>query len=223
MMATSRYGGLSALSGVVFLALFAVGFGVSNLLASEPYPSPFDSLEAIEGFVRDNRPELRLLAFLYSLAAVALLGFTASVAAFVRRTGEEARALSALALGGAVLAVAFLLLSALASWLLARPMTSEEPALLRTVHDLVYLAGGPAHVLAFAPFLGAGSIAARKAGALPGWLTVLGFGAAGASLLSVTALLWEPSTFILPLGRVLAFAWIFAVSLVLYRRAGTDG
>ena len=35
---------------------------------------------------------------------------------------------------------------------------AESPPLLRTVHDLAYLAGGPAHVLAVAVFLGANSL-----------------------------------------------------------------
>jgi hypothetical protein len=114
-----------------------------------------------------------------------------------------------------MLSAAFLLLSALALWLLTRPAADEEPAVIRALHDLAYIAGGPAHIISFAPFVGASSIAALKTRTLPGWLGWLGIAAGALSLLSVTALLWEPAAYVLPLARVLSFAWIFFVSLVL--------
>jgi hypothetical protein len=64
---------------------------------------------------------------------------------------------------------------------------------LATVHELTYLAGGPTHVLFLGLFLGA--VAAATAGVL--------------------ALLWEPATFLLPVGRGLGMLWILAISLVL--------
>ena len=113
------------------------------------------------------------------------------------------------------MAAAFTQLSALFLWVLARPVTVEEPALLGALHDLAYLTGGPAHVLSFAPFIGASPIAMWHRPILFRWLTWVGIAASGLSLLSVFALLWEPATLFLPLGRMLAFVWIFSIGVML--------
>ena len=55
-----------------------------------------------------------------------------------------------------------------------------------------------------------------KGSGLPRWVALVGLAAAAVSILSITALLWEPATLLLPLGRVLSYIWI-VVSLLLAR------
>lgn len=210
-----RQGTAAAVCGVAFLALFGAGFAFLMVLASDFYPSPFEAGADIQRYVVENRSEVRVVGFFYTLAAVCLLGFAAFLAGLVGRTAGEMGALPALVLGGGAVAAAFLMLSALCLWILAREETAAEPALVRALHDLTYLAGGPAHVAALAPFLGATALATHRSGVLPGWIAWLGLAAAVASLPAVVALLWEPAAFLLPVARLLTYAWIFAVSLAL--------
>ena len=111
------------------------------------------------------------------------------------------------------MATVFLPLSALCLWILSRDAILADPPLIRAPHDLVYLTGGPAHVLSFAPFLAASAVALVRSGVLPKWIAVLGVAAAVPALPSAAAFLWEPAAFLLPLGRVLTYGWIFAISV----------
>jgi len=206
-----------ALSGVLFVALFMAGLILSGVLGSETYPSPFGPSAEIERYFTASRDAVRMLSFFHALAAIALVSFVAHLAAAVRRTGDETAVLSGLVLGGGVLAAAFMLLSALFSWVLARPATVETPALVRAIHDLAFLTGGPGHVLWFAAFVGASSVAALRTPILPGWIAWVGIVVAVISLLSVASLLLEPASYLLPLGRFSGFVWILAVSVVLAR------
>lgn len=221
-MAEFRIQRIGWATGAIVVALFGLGLLFASVLPPEPYPSPFGppfgpSTE-IERYFNSSRTQVRVMSFLYSVAAVMLIIFTSYLAALVRRTTNEAGVLFALTLGGGVTATAFLQLSALCLWVLARPETVEVNALLHTMHDLAYLTGGPAHVLSFAPFAGASSLALLKGTVLPRWIVWAGLATAVLSILSVAALLWEPATLILPLGRLFAFVWIFFISVVLTLR-----
>jgi hypothetical protein len=210
-----------AWSGLFFIALFGMGFLLSVILSSEPYPSPFGApygfATEVESYFTNNQAQVQWMSFFYSLAALMLLIFAVGIATVVRETDSDAGVLSTLVLSGGILAAVFIQLSALALWILARPATIADSALLRAMHDLAYLTGGPAHVLAFAPFIGASSIVFMNQATFPRWVNWMGMAAAVLSLLSVTALLWLPGTMLLPLGRVLAFGWIFFVSIRLMR------
>lgn len=212
---------LWAWSGLLFVALFGIGFLLSVVLSSEPYPSPFGSpygfATEIESYFTNNQAQVHWMSFFYSLAALMLLTFAAGITTIVRETDPASVMLSTLALSGGNLSSVFILFSALSLWVLARPTTVENPVLLRTMHDLTYLTGGPAHVLAFAPFIGASSLVFWNKPVFPRWLNWMGIAAAVLSLVSVIAMLWVPATLLLPLGRVLTFGWIFFISLALLR------
>lgn len=205
----------AALSGLLFVSLFGTGFVISTFFTTEWYPSPFGPSNSILEFVANNRDQLRVISTCYVAASVALIMFSAYIATFVRQATSEMRGMAELALSGGVLSASALLAMALMMWVLGREQTSEEPALVRMLHDLVYLVGGPAHIAAFAPFIGASSLVSIKTRVLPGWVGWLGIAAAVPSLVSITTLIWESGSYILPVARTLAFAWITAVSLLL--------
>lgn len=194
---------LAAATGALFVGLFGIGFLISIVLSTTRYPSPFDSAAAIERYFAENRSEERALSLVQTIAAMSLLIFSGYVAALVRRSTDGEGALPWLALAGGI---AFSL-----------------SLLLRAVHDLAYLAGGPGHVVAFAPFVAAASVAALRSGTLPAWIARLGLIAAVPSLLSALALVSEAAAYSLPLARMVTFAWIGAVSLVLVLGGWTRG
>lgn len=204
-------------SGALFVALFGVGFVVSNFIASQWYSSPFVDESRITQYFLDNSAEERFLSLIHAVASVSLVVFVACVAAFVRRHADDAGVLPWISLAGGILSSASLLLAALCEWLLSREHIYSDQGLLRLVHDLTYASGGPAHVLALAPVVGAASMAARRRQILPPWITTLGIATAALSLVSVVALVWEPATYMLPIIRTTSFIWIGAVSVVLIR------
>lgn len=222
MKASKRQGSLWALSGVSFVALFFGWSFFSGLLAPEPYPPPFASSAEIERYFTDGQAAVRLSGFFQVLAAVSLLGFAAYVSAFVRRIVGEASALPGLALGGGVLSAAFLALSGSLLWVLARPATGEVLALVRVLHDLAFLAGGPVHVSLLGLLVGAGSIAALRAKALPLWISGVGIAAATLALLSVSSMFWFSAGVFVLFGRLLSLAWIVGFVLVLGQRREPD-
>ncbi len=215
MSVWKRQGIVAAVCGLGFLALFGAGFFFFSVLASAFYPSPFGPEDDILTFFNENRGGVQVVSFFFALAAVFLLTFAAYFAGLVERSASEMGALPALVLSGGAVAAAFLMLSALCMWVLTREATAAEPALVRALHDLVYLTGGPAPVASLAPFLGATAIAIRRSQVLPGWIAWLGMVAAVLSLPTLVALLWEPAAFLLPVARLLTYVWIFAVSLAL--------
>jgi hypothetical protein len=96
-------------------------------------------------------------------------------------------------------------LAALLSWVLALTVSEGGTAFAGTLHYLIFLAGGPAHVASLAPFVGAASIAAMRTKALPGWISWVGIVAAAISLLCLVSLICYPASIFIPLGRVLSF------------------
>jgi hypothetical protein len=217
MTAPGGLGSSWALSGVFFVALFIAGLVLSGVLAPAPYPLPGASSAEIVRYFSEGRTAILTLGFLQALSAMSLFVFAACVAAFVRRTASGTRTLSWLTLGGGTLAATFLLLAALVSWVLALTASEGGAALASTLHYLIFLAGGPAHVASLAPFVGAGSVAALRTKALPGWISWVGIAAAAISLLCLVSLIWYPASIFIPLGRVLSFVWSIAVSVVLIR------
>jgi hypothetical protein len=215
MTAAGGRGSPWALSGVFFVALFIGGLVLSGVLAPAPYPLPGASSAEIVRYFSEGRTAILMLGFLQALSAISLFVFAACVAAFVRRTATGTRTLSGLTFGGGTLAAAFLLLAAILSWVLALTVSEGGADLASTLHYLIFLAGGPAHVASLAPFVGAGSIAALGTKALPGWISWVGIAAAVISLLCLVSLIWYPASIFIPLGRGLSFVWSVAVSVVL--------
>jgi hypothetical protein len=217
MTAPGGRGNPWALSGVFFVAFFIAGLVLSVALAPAPYPLPGASSAEIVRYFSESRTAVLMLGFLQALSAISLFVFAACVAAFLRGTASGTRTLSGLILGGGTIAAAFLLLAALLSWVLALTASEGGAVLASSLHRLIFLAGGPAHVASLAPFVGAGSIAALRTKALPGWISWIGIVAAAISLLCLLSLVWYPASIFIPLGRVLSFVWSVAVSVVLVR------
>jgi len=216
-MLNRQRGWLWPLTGLGFVIAAGSGILFSVLLPPEPYPSPFGPplgpQTDIARFFTEARQEVQLMSFVYSIAAIFLVCFVASVASFAWRRGGAANAWGSLAIGGGILAAVFWLLSAMLLWVLARPWTPEQPSLLRALHDLTYLLGGPAHVLMLGLFVAAGAVSLPRATGFDGVLRWVGLAGAAISLSSVLVLLVDPVSLLLPIGRGLAMLWIAGVAI----------
>ena len=204
-----------ALSGVLFAAFFIVGVVLGGVLASTTLPLPGAPAAEVARYYDDSRTAVLVLSLFQVLSAVLLFVFVASVATFARSTAGERRALPGLTSGGGALAAAFLLVSALLGWVLALTAGGLGLDLVGTLRSLNFLSGGTLHVASLGLFMGAASIAALRAKALPRWIPWLGIVAAALSILSLASLVLFPASVLIPLGRLLAFVWSIAVGLVL--------
>jgi hypothetical protein len=198
-------------SGLAFLGLLGVAFLFAVVRPSAMYPSPFWPRDRIEQFFAENRAQVRTLGSVHTLVALSLLAFGTSLSGLLRADAGESVPFFWAALGAVIVASAFFMLSGILVWALSRPATVESPPLLRTLHDLAYLAGGPAHVLAIALFLGANSAAIFATDVLPEWIAWLGVAGAAVSALAPITMLWYPAAWILPVTRLLLAAWILSV------------
>jgi hypothetical protein len=198
-------------SGLAFLGLLGVAFFFAAVRPSAIYPSPFWPRARIEQFFAENSAQVRTLGAVHTLVALSLLSFGTSVTGLLRADAGKSVPFFSAALGAVIVASAFFMLSGIFVWALSRPATVESPPLLHALHDLAYLAGGPAHVLAIALFLGANSAAFFATDVLPEWIAWLGAAGAGVAALAPITLLWPPAAWILPVTRVLLAAWILGV------------
>jgi hypothetical protein len=197
-------------SGLAFLGLLGVAFFFAAVRPSAIYPSPFWPSPRIEQFFAENSAQVRTLGAVHALVALSLLSFGTSLTGLLRADADKSEPFFWAALGGAIVASAFFMLSGILVWALSRPAITQSPPLLRALHDLAYLAGGPAHVLAVALFLGANSFAIFATDVLPEWIAWLGAAGGGVSALAVTTMLWPPAAWVLPVARLLLAAWILA-------------
>ena len=171
-----------------FAALFVAGLLVTTVVGRGAYPSPFGDPAAIDTYFTAHSGAVALGAAFQFAAAVPLAINAASVHARLQQLGIRAAG-ATIALAGGLLASAFVTLSALAQWILARPSSLGEPALVRAVHDLSFLAGGPAHVVALGLLLAGIAVPALITGLLPRWLAIAGLALAVIAELSCLTLL----------------------------------
>ena len=214
-MARRRSRDPRALGGVLFVALFISGLVLGGALSSAPFPMPGASPQEVARYYDENRTAVLAAGSLQVLSSLALLVFSSSVTAFVRRTAGGRGALPALTSGGGLSAAALLLASALLGFVLALAQGGLGLDLVGVLRQMNFLTGGTLHVAALGLFVGAASIAARRTKALPSWISGLGIVAAALAILSLASLLWFPATILLPLGRLLLAIWCIAAGLVL--------
>jgi hypothetical protein len=200
---------------VLFVAIFISGLVLGGALSSAPFPMPGASPQEVARYYDENQTAVLAACSLQVLSSLALLVFSSSVTAFVRRTAGGRGALPALTSGGGLSAAALLLASALLGFVLALAPGGLGLDLVGVLRQMNFLTGGTLHVAALGLFVGAASIAARRTKALPSWISGLGIVAAALALLALASLFWFPATIIIPLGRLLLAIWCVAAGLVL--------
>jgi hypothetical protein len=211
MTQTSDPGALSgALAGVGFVG----GVAAAMTLSDAPYPRPGATVTDVQRYFSDNAGPARISVAGQLVSAAALARFTGSVVRLASRP-----AVRAAAIGGGVLATTSLVTSAVASAALTgKPGEQESTA--RSLHKLVFLAGGPVHCVGLGMLVGALGMAGIQTGQLPRRLSVAGLTAAGAALLAPATLAAKPAMVVIPLSRLAALVVSGIAGARLARRSG---
>lgn len=204
-----------ALAGVSFVG----GVASAMALADSPYPRPGTDVAAVQAYFQGSSGPARVSVIGQLVSAVSLGRFTMSVARLAGRSGARARLLRAAAIAGGSVAVGSLVVSALGSAALTgRPGEREGTA--RSLHRLVFAAGGPVHTSAFGLMVGVLAVAGLRTGELPRPLAAAGLGSAVAGLLSPLAFPVQSAAVLIPAGRVSGLLVSGIAGARLARRAG---
>jgi hypothetical protein len=119
-----------------------------------------------------------------------------------------------------VLAAGSLGLSGLLLWPLAERDVSADPALVRALYFLVYLTGGPAHVVALGLLVAGMAVPMLIMRLAPRPLAWTGLAIAAIAELTTLALAWPAVSPLLPIARFTALLWLVVAGAMLpHRRA----
>jgi hypothetical protein len=202
---------------VVFTALFVAGLAISTAMAGgHTYPSPFSDATGVVAYFHDHRSAVAVSGFFQFGAAIPLAVHAATVSVRLRTLGIQAPGATIAQVGG-VLAAAFLALSGLVSWVLSRPEIDADPSVVRALHDLGFAAGGVGHVVPLGLLVAGIAVPGWLARLLPRWLAFAGLGIAAVAELATLSLLVENLSYLLPLARFTALAWLVVVGFLLPR------
>jgi hypothetical protein len=203
---------------IVFTALFVASLVVSTVLAGgDVFPSPFDGGDEATAYFTGNPDALKFSAVLQFGSSIPLAIFAASVTARLNRLGIRAPG-ATIAHTGGVLAAAFLILSALTTWLLSRPGIVADTALTEALRTFAFLTGGTAHVVALGLLLAGIAVPALLARLFSPALAWIGLVLAAIAELSTITLVSTDLAFLLPIARFGGLIWLIAAAFNLPRR-----
>ncbi|MEU0558415.1 DUF4386 domain-containing protein [Dactylosporangium sp. NPDC006015] len=209
--------------GVIVTALFIAGLVLGTMLADgTPFPSPFGDAAQIVAYFQDHELAVRVGGTLQFAAAIPLAIYAATASARLHRLGIRAPG-ATIALAGGLLAAAFMAFSGLVSWTLSQPAATTDPEVIRLLQLLAFATGGPGHVVPLGLLLAGIAVPGLLAGLLPRWLAWAGLAIAAVAELATLGLLLEPATYLLPVARFTALAWLITAGfkLPLHRRSST--
>ncbi|MDN3353630.1 hypothetical protein [Actinomadura sp. DC4] len=203
------------LVAIATVALFLASLALPIAMAGgDVYPSPFSSAATIVGYFRGNRVPVLLAALLQFAASIPLAIYAATASVRLNRLGVRAPG-AAIGLVGGVLASASMALSALFSWTLTRPEILGHTELIRLVHDLAFIVGGPGFVVPSGLLVAGIAVPGLLARLLPRWLAWAGLVIAAIAMVATLAVAIPGLAVLLPLARFPSFVWIIVAAYVL--------
>jgi hypothetical protein len=133
---------LSAICVGLLFGGLAIGVVLGGVM-----PLPYGPVTAVQAYVRTQPVAVQVIATAMFASAVPLAIYAATASARLRQLGVTAPG-STIALTGGTLAAGALGLAGLLGWTLSRPEVSADTALVRAIYLLVFLVGGPGHIVA---------------------------------------------------------------------------
>jgi hypothetical protein len=187
--------------GLLFGGL-AIGVALGGVMAL-----PYGPGAAVQKYVQAQPGAVQVMAVAVFGSSVPLAIYAATASARLRQLGVAAPE-ATIALTGGILAAGALGLAGLVGWTLSRPEISGDAALVRALYFLVFLLGGPGHIVALGLLVAGMAMPSLMLGLLPRSLAWLGLAIAAISELTTLVLIWPELGPILPVARISAFAWL---------------
>jgi hypothetical protein len=203
---------------IAMVALFLASLVLPiALTGGKVYPSPFSSQATIVDYFRDNRVPVLLMALLQFAASPPLTIYAAATSVRLNQLGVRAPG-AAIALAGGVLASAAMALSALFTWSLTRPEVLDHAELIRLMHDLAFITGGPGFVVPSGLLIAGIAVPGLVARLLPRWLAWAGLVLAALAFIATLTVALPGLSVLLPIVRFPSLAWIIFAAYHLPRR-----
>ncbi|WP_082984279.1 hypothetical protein [Mycobacterium sp. 1465703.0] len=191
----------------------AIGVAVGGVM-----PLPYGPASAVTTYVRAQPVAVRIIAVATFASSVPLAIYAAAAGARVRQLGAGAGA-AAIALTGGVLAAGALGLAGLLGWTLSMPEITAAATLVRALYLLVFLSGGPGHIVALGLLVAGIAVPGLTRGLMPRPVAWLGLVTAALAESAIVVLIWPALGVILPIARVLALTWLMVAGVVLSHAA----
>ena len=200
------------LSGVC-LGLLVGGLAIGVALGGV-MPLPYGSVVPIQAYVRAQPIAVQVIATAVFASSVPLAIYAATASARLRQLGVTAPG-ATIALTGGTLAAGALGLAGLLAWTLSRPEVSADTALVRAIYFLVFLVGGPAHIVALGLLVAGMAVPSLILGLTPRLLAWVGLAIAAVAEFTTLVLVWPELGVILPIARVSALIWLVVAGALL--------
>jgi len=191
----------------MLLAGLASGVALGGLM-----PLPFGS-EA-QDYIAAHHDAAQAIAVGTFASSIPLAIYAATASARLRQLGITAPG-ATIALAGGLLASGALSLSGLLAWTLSRPEATTDPALVRALYYLVYLTGGPWHIVTLGLLLAGISVPSLIVGLLPRSVAWTGLVIAAVAELTTLALIWPGLSPLLPVARFTGLIWLIVAGAML--------
>ncbi len=204
------------LLAIISTGLLLAGVGVSAALGGVVV-SPFAAAGAIQAYFTSQPDAVRADGVLVFASAVPLAIYAATASARLRQLGVTAPG-ATIALAGGLLAAGALASSGLLLWTLSRPAVRADAPLVRALHDLAFLAGGPVHVVFLGLLVAGIAVPCLMLRLVPRPLAWAGLALAALAEITTLTLIWPGLAVLVPLVRFPALAWLIAVGFALPHR-----
>ena len=177
-------------------------------------PLPYGPATAVVAYVRTQPVAVQVIATAVFASSVPLAIYAATASTRLRQLGVTAPG-ATIALTGGTLAAGALGLTGLLAWTLSRPDVSGDTALVRAIYFLVFLIGGPGHIVALGLLVAGMAVPSLILGLTPRPVAWAGLATAVLAELTTLVLVWPELGVILPIARVLALVWLVVAGALL--------
>jgi hypothetical protein len=200
---------LAVISFGLLLGGLAIGIALGGLM-----PLPYGPAAAVQTYVRAQPVAVQVIATAAFGSSVPLAIYAATASARLRQLGVTAPG-ATIALTGGTLAAGALGLTGMLGWTLSRTEVSADTALVRALYYLVFLVGGPGHIVALGLLVAGMSVPSLILGLTPRTVAWGGLAIAVLAELATLVLVWPDLGVILPIARVSALVWLVVAGALL--------
>ena len=203
---------------LTLLSLICVGllFGglVIGVAIGGVMPLPYGPAVAVTAYVHAQPVAVHVIAVAMFGSSVPLAIYAATASARLRRLGVTAPG-ATIALTGGTLAAGALGLAGLLAWTLSVPEVGSDTALVRAFYYLVFLLGGPGHIVALGLLVAGMAVPSLILGLTPRPLAWIGLVTGVLAELTTLVLIWPQLGVLLPIARVAALLWLVVAGALL--------